>query len=126
MSQSESEPSINNLASSGNLSGMNLLNNSSILVNPTSEKRPRIGRGGIRSVPPEQLPIIASNYVALDQYEQKKIARNLSAYYSDNVCPIYHSCIKNTRVRMNIAKRKMLTYSLLLLRILILKNRIVI
>ena len=40
---------------------------------------------------PEQLPIITSNYVALNQDEQKQIARNLSAYYSDNVCPIYHS-----------------------------------
>ena len=72
---------------------MNLSNGSLMLGNLTSEKRPIIGRGGERDVPLEQLPRIASNYVELNQYEQKRVARNLSACYSDNVCPIYHSRI---------------------------------
>ena len=63
-----------------------------MLVNPTSKKT-RIDRGGWRDPPPETLPILASHYVALNQDEQKQVARNLSACYSDNVCPIYHSPI---------------------------------
>ena len=92
MVQSECAPSGNNLSSADNPSGMNLSNVLPMLGNPTSKKT-RIGRGGWRDPPPETLPIIASNYVALYQDEQKQIARDLSACYSDNVHPIYHSRI---------------------------------
>ena len=58
-------------------------------------KKLKVGQGGVRTPPPELLPIIASNCRAQNSDEQKQVARDLVAYYSDNVRPDYHSCIKN-------------------------------
>ena len=66
MSHSERAPSGNNLTSVGNPLGMSLLNGFPMLGNITSKKR--IGRGGIRSIPQEQLAITTINYVVSDQY----------------------------------------------------------
>ena len=59
----DSAPSGNSLTLAGGLSGMNMLNGSPMLGNPTSTKRPKIGRGRYNFIAPEVLPIIASNYV---------------------------------------------------------------
>ena len=93
MSHSERAPSSNNLTSAGNILGMNLSNGLPMLGN-TLSKKTRIGRGGIRIPALETLPIIASNYRVQTQDEQKHIVRDLSAYYSDNICPDYHSCVQ--------------------------------
>ena len=54
----------------------------------------KLGRGGVRTPPPESLPNIASNYRAQTQDEQKRVARDLSACYSDKVCSDYHSRVQ--------------------------------
>ena len=54
-----------------------------------SLKKLKVGWGGVRTPPPESLPIIANNYRAQNQDEQKLFTRNLLACYSDNIRPDY-------------------------------------
>ena len=67
MSHSERETSGNNTTSAGSPFGTNL-SNGSPMGNPPSKKL-KVGRGGVRTPPPELLPIIASNYRAQNQDE---------------------------------------------------------
>ena len=91
MSHSERASSGNNLTSAGFPFVNNLLNGLTTLRNPPSKEKLKAGWGGERTQPPESLPIIANNYRAQNQDEQKRVAWHLSAYISDNIRPDYHS-----------------------------------
>ena len=98
MSQSESESSGSNLTSAGNPSGMNLSNRLPMLGNTTSKKRPSMSR---------------SKFYGIYQHV-------IQITFAQSIIVVY----KFMRVQTNVAKRKMLPYLLLLLRILVLKSRI--
>ena len=78
MIQYDSAPSGNSLTLAGGLSGMNMLNGLPMLGNPTSTKRPKIGRGRYNCLTQVSLQIIPSNYVVTDQYGQKNCMQYIS------------------------------------------------